>query len=72
VKLSENYQLVDQFEALVPAGVPSLVHCNSLTIEGELEFEAGVEIVGDVKFVARGEGKKRIRSGTYQDRVIEL
>jgi UTP--glucose-1-phosphate uridylyltransferase len=72
VKLSEYYQLVDQFESLVAVGVPSLVRCNSLIIEGKMEFEAGVEIVGDVKFVARGEGKKRIRSGTYQDRVIEL
>jgi len=72
VKLSEYYQLVDQFESLVAVGVPSLLRCNSLTIEGKMEFGAGVEIVGDVKFVARGEGKKRIRSGTYQDRVIEL
>ena len=72
VKLSDHYKLVDQFEPLVSRGVPSLVRCNSLTIEGKMEFEPGVEIVGDVKFVARGEATKRIPSGTYQDSEIVL
>ncbi len=72
VKLSDHYKLVDQFEPLVAGGVPSLMRCNSLTIEGKMEFEPGVEIVGDVKFVARDEDAKRVRSGTYQDREIKL
>ncbi len=72
VKLSDHYKQVDQFEPLVAGGVPSLVHCNSLTIEGKMEFEPGVEILGDVRFAARGEDTKRVRSGTYQDREIEL
>jgi hypothetical protein len=32
-----------------------------------MEFDPGVEIVGDVKFIARGEETRRVRSGTYQD-----
>ena len=36
VKLSDHYKLVDQFEPLVAAGVPSLVRCRSLTIEGKM------------------------------------
>jgi len=72
VKLSDHYNLVDQFEPLVTRGVPSLVRCNSLTIEGKLEFEPGVEIIGDVKFVARGKKTKMVRSGTYQDSELEL
>jgi UTP--glucose-1-phosphate uridylyltransferase len=72
VKLSEHYKLVDQFEPLVACGVPSLVRCRSLTLEGKMEFAPGVEIVGDVKLVARGEETKRIPSGTYQDSEIEL
>jgi len=72
VKLSDHYKLVDQFEPLVARGLPSLVHCKSLTVEGSMEFEPGVEIVGNVKFVARGEEAKRIPAGTYQDGEFEL
>jgi UDP-N-acetylglucosamine pyrophosphorylase len=72
VKLSDRYKLVDQFELLVTHAVPSLVRCNSLTIEGNMEFEPGVEIVGDVKLVARGDARKTVRSGAYQDAEIIL
>jgi UTP--glucose-1-phosphate uridylyltransferase len=72
VKLSDDYKLVDQLEPLIPHGVPSLLRCNSLTIEGKMEFGPGVEIVGDVKFIALGDETKRVRSGTYQDREIVL
>jgi hypothetical protein len=37
-----------------------------------MEFEPEVKIVGDVKFVVRGEKAKRIPPGTYKDQVIEL
>jgi UDP-N-acetylglucosamine pyrophosphorylase len=72
VKLSDHYKLVDQLEPLVAHGVPSLVRCNTLTIEGKFEFEPDVEIVGDVKFVNGGEESKIIRSGTYRDFEAEL
>jgi UTP--glucose-1-phosphate uridylyltransferase len=72
VKLSDHYKLVDQFEPLVALGLPSLVRCKSLAIEGKMEFEPGVEIVGNVRFIARGEETKRISSGTYQDGEFEL
>jgi UTP--glucose-1-phosphate uridylyltransferase len=72
VRLSDEYKLVDQFEPLVALGVPSLLRCQSLTIEGKMEFDAGVEIVGDVKFIALGEETKKIPSGTYQDQEIVL
>jgi UDP-N-acetylglucosamine pyrophosphorylase len=72
VKLSDHYKLVDQFEPLVARGVPSLAHCHSLTIEGKMVFEPGVEIVGDVKFVVQGEDTKTVPAGTYQDREVAL
>jgi len=72
VKLSDHYKLVEQFELLLTHGAPSLVRCNSLTIEGKMEFEPGVEIVGDVKFVSRGDETKRVRSGLYEDRETVL
>jgi hypothetical protein len=67
VKLGDDYKLVDQLEQLVTRGVPSLVRCNALTIEGKMEFDPEVEIVGDVKFIARGKETRRVLSGTYQD-----
>jgi UTP--glucose-1-phosphate uridylyltransferase len=72
VKLSDEYKLVDQFEPLVAAGVPSLIGCKTLTVEGKLAFDPGVEIVGEVKFIGRGPGTRRIRSGTYKDSEVTL
>jgi hypothetical protein len=72
VKLSDHYKLVDQLELLVAHGLPSLVRCRTLTIEGKMEFDPGVEIIGDVKFVAAGDETKRVRSGIYQDGEIVL
>jgi UDP-N-acetylglucosamine pyrophosphorylase len=72
VRLSDEYKLVDQFEPLVALGIPSLLRCKSLTIEGKMEFDAGVEIVGDVKFTSLGDKTKKIPSGTYQDREVVL
>jgi UTP--glucose-1-phosphate uridylyltransferase len=72
VKLSDEYKLVDRFEPLIAAGVPSLRRCKSLTVEGEFEFEPNVEIVGDVKFVTRSSEPKKIRSGSYNDTEVLL
>jgi UTP--glucose-1-phosphate uridylyltransferase len=72
VKLDDNYKLVDKFEELFANSVPSLIRCRSLTINGKVKFETGVEIVGDVKFVSRGANTKSIRAGKYQDCEVEL
>jgi UTP--glucose-1-phosphate uridylyltransferase len=73
VELDDSYKLVDQFEELFATNnVPSLIRCRSLTINGKVQFGAGVEIVGDVKFVNRGASPKNIRAGVYQDCEIEL
>jgi UTP--glucose-1-phosphate uridylyltransferase len=72
VKLDDNYKLVDKFEELFANSVPSLIRCRSLTINGKVKFEAGVEIVGDVKFVSRGANTTSVRAGKYQDCEIEL
>ncbi|MBV9104399.1 MAG: UTP--glucose-1-phosphate uridylyltransferase [Verrucomicrobia bacterium] len=72
VKLSDHYKLVDEFEPLIARGVPSLARCHSLTVEGKMVFEPGVEIVGEVKFVAPGEDTKTVAAGTYQNREVAL
>jgi len=65
--LDDRYKLVDAFEQLVARGVPSLLHCKTLSIEGNFQFEAGVEIVGDVKFVNPNPELKTIRSNKYEN-----
>jgi len=70
VKLDERYKLVDEMDALIPNGAPSLKECKSLRIEGPMEFAAGVVIKGDVTI--KSTQKKTVPEGTYKDQVIVL
>jgi UDP-N-acetylglucosamine pyrophosphorylase len=65
--LDDRYKLVDAFEQLVARGIPSLLHCKTLSIEGNFQFEAGVEIVGNVKFVNPNPELKTIRPNKYEN-----
>lgn len=67
LSLSDEYKLVDSIESL---GVPSLVACDSLTIEGAVQFEEGVVIQGAVKIVNHGETPKLVKSGVYRDQEL--
>jgi UTP--glucose-1-phosphate uridylyltransferase len=42
------YNLIDDFEARFPAGCPSLAACESLSVEGDVIFAAGVTLRGRV------------------------
>ncbi len=66
VSLSSEYKLVDSLDGL---GVPSLLGCDSLKIEGRHCFEDGVKIEGDVVFENEGVDTKVIRAGTYKSGV---
>jgi UTP--glucose-1-phosphate uridylyltransferase len=44
----EHFGLLQAFEDHFPAGPPSLAHCRSLTVEGDVHFGAEVTIEGDV------------------------
>ncbi|HEY8961064.1 MAG TPA: UTP--glucose-1-phosphate uridylyltransferase [Luteolibacter sp.] len=69
VTLGDSYKLVDQLEEL---GVPGLLRCRSLTVDGRVHFSEGVELAGDVK-VRGGQGApKSLRVGKYQDEEIIL
>jgi UDP-N-acetylglucosamine pyrophosphorylase len=48
VDLDDNYKLVDQLEAAIRDGAPSLKHCLSLHVIGKFRFNSGVQIIGDV------------------------
>merc|ERR1719446_895466 len=42
IKLDDAYKFVDAMDTMIPNGVPSLIACNSMKIEGPMEFAAGV------------------------------
>ncbi len=52
---SRFYGMVDSFERRFAAGPPSLRACSSLEIQGDVDFQAGVVLEGDVRIrVDRG------------------
>merc|ERR1719231_1033658 len=70
IKLDDRYKFVDAMDTMIPNGLPSLVNCKSLKIEGEVVFEAGVVIKGDVTI--KSSEKKTVPAGTYEDTTLEL
>jgi hypothetical protein len=67
ISLSDEYKLVDSIEAL---GVPSLIACSSLKVNGPVHFAPGVIIQGDVEIHNPGSEVKTIAGGSYRDQVL--
>jgi UTP--glucose-1-phosphate uridylyltransferase len=59
-----HFKLLPDFEARFPAGAPSLVACDRLTVSGDVEFGAGVVVRGAVTVEHDGDGRLRIEDGT--------
>jgi UTP--glucose-1-phosphate uridylyltransferase len=49
---SEHFKLVDQLEAALARGVPSLVRCRSLKVRGPVRFSSSDRLEGDVALEA--------------------
>lgn len=62
VSLSDEYKLVDSLDAL---GVPSLIQCRSLTVNGPVCFEPGVILHGAAEFSHPGPDIRKIPAGSY-------
>jgi UTP--glucose-1-phosphate uridylyltransferase len=60
----EHYKLLADFEERFPAGAPSLVACERLTVAGDVEFGAEVVVRGAVTVEHGGEGRLHIEDGT--------
>ena len=58
------FKLVRDFDARFPAGPPSLVRAQRLTVRGDVAFGAGVVVRGEVTVEHRGDGQRRIDDGT--------
>jgi len=61
------YGKIDLLEERFKDGVPSLVDCESLTIEGDVFFEKNVTVKGDVKI----KNSKKLRADIEEGSVIE-
>ena len=65
VKLDpRHYRLLADFEARFPAGPPSLVRCERLSVVGDVVFGAGVVVRGAVEVSAANGGQLRVPDGT--------
>ena len=49
---SRFFRKIDQFESRFPGGPPRLRQCSSLRVEGDVVFESGVTVIGDVRIQA--------------------
>jgi UTP--glucose-1-phosphate uridylyltransferase len=58
------YGKIDNFDQRFADGVPSLVDCYSLTIEGDVLFEKDVKIKGSVTIKNTAKTQKVIEAGT--------
>jgi UTP--glucose-1-phosphate uridylyltransferase len=68
----EYFTRIDDFEKRFAQGVPSLIDCESLTVEGDLFFEGDVKIQGRVTIRNRSSESARIPAGTLIHKDLEL
>ena len=66
------YGKIDQFNERFNTNIPSLVGCQSLTIKGDVRFEADVTIKGDVTITNPRRHPAVIKAGTIIDEDIEI
>jgi len=69
VTLGDSYKLVDQLDEL---GIPGLLNCHSLTLDGRVHFAEGVRLAGDVTIHGGREAPKSLSAGDYEDAEINL
>ena len=65
-----HYGTIDRFDARFAGGVPSLIDCASLTVSGDVFFEAGVAVAGRVTIRNPGQSPAVVRKGAVVDRDI--
>ena len=66
------YGKIDDFEKRFGKGIPSLVDCDRLTIEGDVIFEDDVKIKGSVNIKNSKPFQAVVQKGTRVDRNIEF
>jgi UTP--glucose-1-phosphate uridylyltransferase len=60
----KHYRQVGDLRARFPEGAPSLVAARRFVVRGDVRFDGGVVVEGDVKVVQDGAGQRKIDAGT--------
>jgi UTP--glucose-1-phosphate uridylyltransferase len=68
----EYYKKIDQLEDRFPAGPPSLRDCSALSVEGDVRFEGGVIIRGNVKITNNGDRQAVVPADTVIENDMML
>ena len=69
---TKYYGKIDGFDERFSEGTPSLIDCDSLTIDGDVRFEKNVTIKGGVVIKNNGESQAIIKQGSVIDRDVIL
>jgi UTP--glucose-1-phosphate uridylyltransferase len=60
----KHYRQVGDLQTRFPEGAPSLVRARRFVVRGDVRFDGGVTIEGDVQVAQDGSGQRRIPAGT--------
>ena len=66
------YGLIDRFDQRFASGVPSLLECESLTIKGDVAFESGIRIKGNIFIQNNGSSQAVIKANTVIDNDVSI
>ncbi|MGD8891779.1 MAG: UTP--glucose-1-phosphate uridylyltransferase, partial [Desulfobacterales bacterium] len=59
------------FDERFAEGIPSLIDCESLTIEGDVRFEKNVTLKGNVVIKNSGKSQMVIKQGSVIDESVD-
>lgn len=69
---SDHYRLVDQLDAALSEGLPSLKHCRELKVRGPVRFSASNILCGRVSITNTRPEPKPVPSGQHCDTSLQL
>jgi UDP-N-acetylglucosamine pyrophosphorylase len=69
---ADHYKLVDQLEAALAGGVPSLAQCRELTLRGPILLSTKNTFIGKVSITNKSATAKPLPAGEYKDVAKEL
>ena len=72
IELDSCYKMIADFESFFPSGAPSLLKCESIKINGPIEFQSGVSCEGNVQIVNKSGERRTLKTGVYRNETIQL
>ena len=68
---ADHYKMVDQLDAALAGGVPSLAQCRELTVRGRVHFSAQNAFAGRVSLLNKSAIPQTLSPGNYRDETKE-